>query len=179
MMAWLSKHVFFPLWEIKDGAHRRQYLRELSLSQWLDVEQIRRRQWQCVRAAVEYAFEHCPYYRARFAEAGFEGTLRDAEQLKKLPLLTKHDIGNHAEGLLSQQFDRSALIEAKTGGSTGHALTVYFDARCQEARNAAAMRSDRWAGWDIGSKVAAVWGNPPSADTLKKQLRNLLLDRVF
>ena len=46
-------------------------------------------------------------------------------------------------------------------------------------RNAAAMRSDRWAGWDIGMKVAAIWGNPPIADTLKKKLRNALLDHFI
>jgi phenylacetate-CoA ligase len=56
---------------------------------------------------------------------------------------------------------------------------VYFDERCQQLRNAAAMRSDHWAGWDLGMKVAAIWGNPPVADTLKKKLRNLLLDRIY
>jgi phenylacetate-CoA ligase len=179
MMAWLSKHVFFPLWELKDGAYRGQYLRELSDSQWRDAGAIREQQWQRMRAAVEYAFEHCQYYRMSFAKAGFDGKLRDRAQFKMLPLLNKRDIAEHTQALLSSEFDRAALIQAKTGGSTGQALTVYFDTRCQEARNAAAMRSDRWAGWDLGRKVAAVWGNPPQADTVKKRLRNLLLDRVF
>ena len=46
-------------------------------------------------------------------------------------------------------------------------------------RNAAAIRSDRWAGWDIGMKMAALWGNPPVADTLKKKIRKGLYDRVI
>jgi phenylacetate-CoA ligase len=151
----------------------------LSASQWRDPGSILAQQWQRTRATVEYAFAHCPYYRTSFARVGFDGKLRDREQFKMLPLLSKRDIREHTAALLSSAFDRTALIEARTGGSTGHALTVYYDTRCQEARNAAAIRADRWAGWDLGGKVAAVWGNPPQADTLKKRLRNLLLDRIF
>ena len=179
MMAWLSKHLFFPLWEIKDGAHRRQYWRELARSQWMDAAAIRSRQWERTRAAVAYAFENCPYYQITFTKAGLRGAPRDLEEFRALPLLTKGEIRQNTDGLLSREFDRADLIEARTGGSTGKALTVYFNERCQEARNAAAMRSDGWAGWDLGMKVAAVWGNPPAADTFKKRLRNLLLDRIF
>lgn len=179
MLTWLVKHAFSPLWEIKDGAHRRHYLRELSASQWLELETLRRRQWEKVRDVVAYAFQHCAYYRKRFAGAGFDGTLCDWESFRHLPLLTKRDIHESAEELLSREFRREDLVAAKTGGSTGTSLKVYFDQRCQEMRNAAAMRSDRWAGRDLGMKVAAVWGNPSVANTLKKKLRNLLLDRVF
>src|SRR5436190_12381905 len=166
MLSWLSKHFFFHLWEFKDGAHRGRYLRELEASQWLDKRVLRERQWQSVRQMVAYAFRHCPYYGARFAAAGFDGTLRDWESFRRLPLLSKQDIRANAERLLSDQFRRDQLVEARTGGSTGVALTVYFDERCQQMRNAAQMRSGRWAGWDIGMKVAAIWGNPPVAKTL-------------
>jgi phenylacetate-CoA ligase len=179
MLSWLSKHVFFPLWEIKDGSHRREYLQALTSGQWLDRETLRAQQWTRVREAVGYAVQHCPYYRERLAGVGSGGSLRDWAQFRSLPLLTKQDIRQNGDKLLSREFRRDDLVEAKTGGSTGVALTLYFDKRCQEMRNAAAMRSDRWAGWDIGMKVAAIWGNPPVADTLKKKLRNLLLDRVI
>ncbi|MCI0590554.1 MAG: phenylacetate--CoA ligase family protein [Gammaproteobacteria bacterium] len=179
MLTWLSRHVFFPLWEIKDGAHRQQYLRELSETQWLDAQTLRQKQWDRVRAAVKYAFDHCPYYYKRFADAGLDGPLHEWADFRRLPLLSKQDIRTNGESLLSREFRREDLIEARTGGSTGTALTLFCDKTCQEIRNAAAMRSDQWAGWDIGMKVAAVWGNPPVADTLKKQLRSLLLDRIM
>lgn len=179
MLTWLSKHIFFPLWEIKDGAHRLQYLHELSASQWWEPERLRHQQWERVRAVVEYAFRHCNYYQTRLATAGFDGVLRDWDEFHRLPLLTKRDIRENQEGLLSREFRRENLVMTKTGGSTGTALTLYFDKRCQEMRNAAAMRSDRWAGWDIGRKMAAVWGNPSVADTLKAKIRNRLYDRIF
>jgi len=179
MLNWLSKYVFFPLWEIKDGAHRRQYLSELSASEWLSPELLRKQQWDRVREMVRYAFKHCPYYHTRFTSIGFDGTISQWDDFSRLPLLTKQDIRTNQLNLLSQEFRREDLIEAKTGGSTGTALTLYFDQDCQELRNAAAMRSNQWAGWDIGMKVAAIWGNPPVADTLKKKIRRLLLDRTF
>lgn len=179
MLTWLSKHVAFPLWEFKDNAHRLKYLRELSAKQWLNRDALCKQQWGRVLEAVQYAYEHCPYYRERLAATDFDGSLRNWEHFKRLPLLTKHDIRENGDRLLSREFRREELVEARTGGSTGVALTVYFDKRCQEMRNAAAMHTDRWAGWDIGMKVAAIWGNPPLADTFKKKLRNLLLDRTI
>jgi phenylacetate-CoA ligase len=178
MLSWISKNVFFPLWELKDGAHRLQDLRELSASQWWGAKKLEDQQWQRLREIVKYAFERVPYYQ-RLAARGFDGTLRDWSDFRRFPILTKQDIRDNSDALLSRDFRREDLVEARTGGSTGVALTLYCDKRCQEMRNAAAMRSDQWAGWDIGMKVAAVWGNPPVADTLKKKLRSALLDRIM
>src|SRR6266853_1355579 len=178
-LTWLSKHVFYALWEIKDDSHRRQYLRALSKSQWWKAETFRNWQWERLREAVGYAFAHVPYYTTRYGAAGFDGTLRSWEAFQRLPLLLKQDIRENADDLLSREYRREDLVEARTGGSTGTALTLYSDKRCQELRNAAAMRSDQWAGWDMGMKVAAIWRNPPVANTLKKKLRNALLDRTI
>lgn len=179
MLSALSKHVFFPLWQRKDGAQRDRYLLELTASQWQPREVLRELQFRRLREAVSYAFAHCPHYRAGFAQAGFDGTLRNLEQFRSLPLLSKQEIRANTGALLSGEFDDGSRIEARTGGSTGTSLTVYFDARCQQMRNAAAMRSNRWAGWDVGTKAALVWGNPPVPRTLRARLRNLLLDRVL
>jgi phenylacetate-CoA ligase len=179
VLTWLSKHVFFPLWEVKDGAHRRRYLRELSASQWWKPEVLRQRQWERVREIVHYAYGHCTYYKSHYANLEFDGVLGTWGDFRRLPLLTKQDIRDNEEKLLSKAFRREDLVQAKTGGSTGTALNLYFDERCQEMRNAAEMRSHYWAGRDIGTKFAAVWGNPPAADTLKKKIRNLLIDRII
>lgn len=179
MLSWLSKHVFFPLWELKDGARRGEYLAELSASQWQGAQSLREAQWKRVCEIVQYAGRNCPYYQRQFAAIGFDGKLADWDDFRRLPVLSKQDIREHTDELISREFKRGELVEARTGGSTGTSLTVFADRRCQEQRNAAAMRSDQWAGWDIGMKVAAVWGNPPVADTLKKKLRSLLLDRYI
>jgi phenylacetate-coenzyme A ligase PaaK-like adenylate-forming protein len=179
MLTWISKRLVYPLWELRQGSHRLRYLSELRSSQWADREAQRKLQWERLRAAVGYAFAHVPYYRARYGAAGFDGVLGSRADFERLPLLRKKDIRSNADALLSGEFRRDDLIQAKTGGSTGVALSLYFDRRCQELRNAAAMRGDQWAGWDLGMKVAAIWGNPPVNDTPKKKLRSMLLERTL
>jgi phenylacetate-coenzyme A ligase PaaK-like adenylate-forming protein len=179
MLTQLSKYVFYPLWEMKDGAHRLQDLRELSESQWLSAEALQQRQWRRLQEMVAYAGKNCRHYVREFASLGFDGNLASWDDFRRLPMLSKQDIRERSDDILSSEYRREDLVEARTGGSTGKSLTLYFDKRCQEIRNAAAMRSDQWAGWDIGMKVGAVWGNPPVADTLKKKLRSALLDRTI
>lgn len=179
MLTWLSKHLAYPLWDIKDGSRVRQHLSELNKSQWQHRDQLLAQQWKRARDIVKYAFDHCAYYRDCLADIASQGVVQDWKEFKRLPLLTKQEMRHNRERMISREFRLEDLVEARTGGSTGVALTVHFDERCQEMRNAAAMRSDQWAGWDLGMKVAAIWGNPPAADTLKKKIRNLLLDRTF
>lgn len=179
MLSWAARNVFFPLWQWKDGAHRGRYLRELSASQWLSADALRARQWERLRETVSYAFARCPHYRTSFARAGFDGVLRDRDQFRRLPLLGKREVRSNPGGLCSSEYAARELVEARTGGSTGTSLVVYFDSRCQELRNAAAMRCNQWAGWDIGTKVAALWGNAPIPGSARERLRNLLLDRLI
>jgi phenylacetate-CoA ligase len=179
MLEWLSRSVFFPLWEIKDGAVRLKHFRELCASQWRAPEQIRVAQWSQAREIVRYAFENCEFYRRRYTSVGFDGRIESDGDFSRLPVVTKMDIRADGEAFLSRAYRREDLVEARTGGSTGTSLVLHFDERCQEMRNAAAMRSDCWAGWDIGMRVAAIWGNPPVAKTIKQKLRSLLRDRIF
>src|SRR5262249_3866810 len=43
----------------------------------------------------------------------------------------------------------------------------------------AAMRSDRWAGRDLGAKTVALWGNPPVEEGVKARVRSMLLSRLL
>jgi len=100
------------------------------------------------------------------------------EDLRLLPLLSKRDIQRHGAAMIHDNYRVDDLVEARTGGSTGAALTIYADRHCRDLRNAAAVRSDRWAGWDVGVKRGALWGNPPTAATLRHKLRKTLYERV-
>jgi phenylacetate-CoA ligase len=179
MLTWISKHVVYPLREAKQGARRLKYLEELRASQWRSEPELRQAQWVRLKDIVAYAFDNVPYYRASFEAVGFTGQLRTPEEFRSLPLLSKHTVRKNHDALISRVFRRDELVESRTGGSTGTALTLRFDKPCQQRRNAAAMRSDEWAGWDIGMKVAAIWGNPPVPHNLRGRLRNALVDRTM
>jgi phenylacetate-CoA ligase len=177
LMSALSRHVFHPLWNLKDGKHRLRILPGLLRSQWSSVEALRERQVQDLRRIVRYAARNSPYYGRMFAEQRFNPEQFTLEAFQGLPVLTKADIRASTDEILSREFARSTLGMHKTGGSTGVALTTYFDPEWLELRSADALRSNQWAGYFHGMKVASVWGNPPVARTFKQRLRAKLIDR--
>jgi phenylacetate-CoA ligase len=179
LMSALSRHVFHPLWDLKDGRHRLRDLRELERSQWLAPGVLLARQREHLGLIVRYAALHSPYYRRLFRERGFDPDNFRAADFHALPLLTKTIIRGSTDELLSRQFARSALLEHRTGGSTGVALKVYFDPEWINPRSADALRSDQWAGCFHGMKIASLWGNPPLPRTLKERIRALLVDRFI
>jgi phenylacetate-CoA ligase len=177
LMSALSRNLFHPLWDFKDGSRRLKVLHELERSQWLPPESLRARQQERLRAIVRYAAEHSPYYQRLFREHHLTAERFDPEAFGALPLLTKAAIRASTADILSREFTPQQLGQHKTGGSTGVALTTYFDRNWLETRTADAMRSDQWAGYYHGMKVAALWGNPPVAKTFKERLRRRLIDR--
>jgi phenylacetate-CoA ligase len=178
-MSSLSRHVFHPLWDLKDRSSRLQRLRQLQRSQWQSRGVLEAQQRERLRRIVRYAAGNCAYYARVFRECGFDASSFTLAQFAALPLLTKAIIRSSTDEMLSRQFRRSELGEHKTGGSTGVALITYFDRDWLIARTADYMRSDQWAGLFHGMKVAALWGNPPVARSFKERVRRLLIDRFL
>jgi phenylacetate-CoA ligase len=176
MIEILSRRLFYPLWDLKDRSTRLQQYRQLAQSQWWNAERLAELQLERLRAATSYAYEHCAYYRKAWRAAPQLGSLRD---FGGIPLLSKQAVRDHIDELRSNEYPVDRLITAKTGGSTGRALDLYFDVRCQEWRNAAALRADGWAGWRPGMLIGALWGTPPVPRTFKEKVRNALHDRTF
>jgi len=179
MLTRLSRTVFHPLWDAKDGGIRFKTLRDLMRTQWLSAAELNLRQQRKLRDLVLYAYHNTEYYKNLLDGNDISPMLQSSEQFSQIPFLTKAIIRQYPHALISRQYREYELVVAKTGGSTGKALTVRFDKKCQGIRNAAAMRADGWAGCEVGMKKVALWGNPPEADTWKKKLRGWLLDRVI
>jgi phenylacetate-CoA ligase len=177
MMEFIARHIGYPAWEIKERAERLRELRRLSRSQFWPREKIEAQQLERLRDIVAHAVATCDFYRETYGRLAVP-PIRSLGDLAALPLVSKQDLRAHAGRFMSSNPGPGPLFEARTGGSTGRALTVFFDKRCQEFRNAAAMRSDRWAGRDLGVRTAAIWGNPPRDESLKDRLRNALLSRL-
>jgi phenylacetate-CoA ligase len=172
----LVRHVSYPLWDLKDRSHRLAEYRALLRSQWLPSHALAVLQLRRLNAQLTHCWNSVPFYQRRWERPLQLSTL---EQLQTLPLVTKRDMHESQRQLISNDYPPHMLVEAKTGGSTGTSLRVLFDRRCQERRNAAAMRSDAWAGWRPGMLIGALWGTPPVPSTVKEKLRNALHDRIF
>ena len=176
----MSKYFFYPLWDIWDDSDKLKELKTLRNSQWFERGEIDDLQWSKFKGIVNHAYNNSPHYRAVFAQLGLKPEdIKSRSDLNLLPITRKADIRNNLDDFIADKYQQGQLVVAKTGGSTGFSLDLYFDKHCQEMRNAAAMRSDQWAGWDLGMVRGDLWGNPPTASTFKQKVRKALMEKSF
>ena len=181
LMASLSRNVFFPMLMVYERSNVRHHLKELEKSQYLSADRIHELQVERLRRLVQHAYAHCPFYRKRFDEAGFNPRrVQSIADLQCLPVLTKQEIQNNLATLRASNLSKNDLLPDKTGGSTGSPLNFFVNRDRYFSRNASALRHDRWTGWDIGDRSAYLWGHREDLSALqgiKAGLRNSLIDR--
>lgn len=175
------RHALYPLWAVKNRSHRLQFLASLEKSQYWPRNTLIEQQWLAFKRIATHAFETCPYYQKKFREAGMSpADLRSREDIDSVPTITKEEIQEHRDEMVSSHYRVDSLIRDMTGGSTGSPMQFYYDKDRQDSRVAATLRHNRWAGWSIGDRAAVLWGAPQDTKTsgaLKDRVRDWILDR--
>jgi phenylacetate-CoA ligase len=103
----------------------------LAVSLWANPRLSRGRlldfQQRLLRRRMTQAFGRVPFWRERFAAAGLgPGDIRDATDLRSLPLTSRREIQDQApDRLLDTALPRRSLLSATTTGSTGEPLRLY------------------------------------------------------
>jgi phenylacetate-CoA ligase len=179
--ALLIKHVLYPLWAVKNGSARLRCLAELEASQYWTRQALVEQQWTLFKAMFAHAFETCPYYRQKFRAAGIgPDDLRTSEDIARVPTITKEEIQQNRDAMVSTKYSVESLIPDMTGGSTGSPMQFYYDNDRLDSRVGATLRHNRWAGWDIGDRAAILWGAPQDtivSGKLKDRIRTWIQDR--
>jgi phenylacetate-CoA ligase len=83
---------------------------------------------------------------------------------------------------ISRNHSVKDMVKDSTGGSTGRNIHFYEDKEELSNRFAAGVRSDSWAGLNVGEKYAQIWGSSLDlgrSSFLKKNLDKVLLRRLF
>jgi len=174
------RHVVEPLRTTYSGSPLREAWHALEKSQYLPVDVLRDRQWQQLTELVATVYATNDFYRQRLDACGVTpATLRGWDDFARIPLLTKQEVRDLGLGLISRGYDAGTLVKAKTGGSTGKPLEIFFTDAVSEKRNASGRRHLRWAGWEVGEPRAAVWGNPHYATGLGDKLREWLFGPIM
>jgi len=134
-------------------------LRDLEASQWLSREAVEDLQLRKLRPLLAHAGATVPYYRELFARIGFapEG-LRSTADLAAIPALDRDTLIDRFDDLRSQR-PPSPVACRVTGGSTGRRVRFLVDERDTAMRSAHIARNLRWLGWDLGDRIAYVWGS--------------------
>jgi phenylacetate-CoA ligase len=182
LYAELIRHVTHPALMLKEGKLRVfKYLKEFEASQYLELNEIRTRQWNNLKKLIDHAYKSSSFYKTRLEQAGLTPLdIHDFSDYLKVPLLLKKDIQEHLADLTSKKYHPENLVSNRTGGSTGMPLHYFHDKERLFSMEASAIRHFRWAGHNIGDKIAAIWGSRRDIshpDGIKSKLRGLLVER--
>jgi phenylacetate-CoA ligase len=108
------------------GALFDRHLRELMESEKWSAAEIEAYQNEKVRGLVRYAYENVPFYRDRWQSLGITpDDIRSRDDLVKLPVLTKEDVRENLDRLLSRSAIRRDVVFKHTSGTSGKALHFY------------------------------------------------------
>src|SRR5215469_4591556 len=125
--------------KIRLGRSFEKHLARLLESEKWSRTEIRAYQDERVRELIRYAYDHVPFHRDRMRERKLTPVdIRTVDDLAKLPVLTKEEVRNNRDRLLSIKARSIDLHLRHTSGTTGKALELYVN------RSAIAMQ---WAIW--------------------------------
>lgn len=143
------------------------------LDQLLAHERLTRQELEAVsnsrlRHIIAYAYENVPYYRALLDRCHIPpAAVKTRADLQRLPPLTKALIREHF-GALTSRVSVPRTRQASTGGSTGEPLRFLTTSDVKDWHDAAKLRFWRYAGLELGTRHALVWGSTFDVKRLQK-----------
>ena len=161
MNGFLLKKLAFPIYHNLTRTGLMGTIAELQSNQWKSKEELIRLQSLKLKRLLRHAYENISFYRKKFDDIGVDlKDLHHPEYFHHIPLLTKKEINENREGMISTRLNGNRLIPNSTSGSTGEALHFYLDFRSTVFRRASVIRNQEWLGNRLGDKSARIWGAP-------------------
>ena len=146
----LIRRYMGPFW------YRRQWLNK---TQWLSKEELADVQFNLLKRTIHYAERHVPYYRKLMKNQGFSSEdIRSLEDIKLFPVMTKQDVINADDTILSRLLPKCLLRHAFTGGTTGTPLNLYRSLFSIGNEHAFLRRQWDWAGLKFSDNCAYLKG---------------------
>jgi phenylacetate-CoA ligase len=151
------KYVLIPI-QNKD-IHFLKIYNLLQKSQWFSPNEIIDIQWKKFQKLINYSYLNVPYYHILFDNNKLNILdIKSINDILKIPCLSKKNINENFNLMLSTIIDKSRLIKQTTSGSTGEPITIFHDVNTQNIHTATGWRFREWAGHNIGDKYAQIWG---------------------
>jgi phenylacetate-CoA ligase len=132
---------------------------QLSETQWLDPDALRRRQFLQLDQLLAHAYRESPFYRQRLQAAGYTPGFRVTEEFwAGIPLLTRGDIHGCGEALRSRRLplhhDPAQML--RSSGTTGQPVTTYSSRISRLFWAAFTLRDHFWHNRDFSKVLAAI-----------------------
>lgn len=118
-------HVFGPY---KYGVNAyRQFVLSLRRIEWNDPLSVQKYQVQQLQKVLAYAAKYVPYYRDLFRKLKFNSDdVTSLEVLQDLPILSRQDVVEHFDRLVSSHAGRMRKQLVMTSGSVGKPMRFYL-----------------------------------------------------
>lgn len=157
---WPSKFLLFAY----DKLNHRNILGEynkLKETSNFDLHSIKQYQENKLKAILEYAAKCIPFYRNILNKYNVNSKeFSPFSILNKLPILTKDDIRNNFDNLISDQYrNAKGICFDFTGGSSGQPLKFAYDETYKDIRWAIIYNNLIWAGYNLGDCHGFVYGS--------------------
>ncbi len=123
----LVRPIFFRIAEKKAGRAVTKKIKLISRFYNLTKLEQAKRCRDDFLLSIRYAFEHVPYYKKTLSKNLICKFAEDEKYLADFPVLTKDDVIEAGDDLISDQFNKASLRKQKTGGSSGKSAYFYYD----------------------------------------------------
>ena len=179
LYAWAYDHLLFSVWQrVVRGRPIREHQALLEKTQWLAAAELERLQLASLRALLEHAGRHIPYWRELFGRVRFDPRgVQSSTDLQALPVLTRDIVQDRFKDLRDPT-RRRQNIRKGTSGTTGVPLRFEYCNESEAWRQATRLRGYGWAGYRLGLPTLHYWG---AGAVVPRGLaaRKLRLDRMM
>lgn len=159
---WLLENIILPLGDILTGQEVQKDLKFLQRSKYWSREQIDAFQNERLRALIDHAFNHVPYYHDVMVERGLQPRdIQTKADLYKLPIINKNTIRQEGtQRFISDCIPQSKMIKSGSSGSTGQPFVYYITKESDSMDIAANLRGWYDFGWRLGDKYVKIAQSP-------------------
>lgn len=178
----IAEHVFLPIFDLTRSTGISRCLKSLEKSQWYSSDRLQRIQNSDLAVLLEHAYENVPYYHKLFRTMRLRpGQIRNVEDLKNLPIITKQHVRNNLQNMKAVNVSPKETLLYVTGGSTGEPMGFWVSRADRSWGTAAMLRSNSWcSSYRLGDPMALVWASHvdlKESTKLKERMLNFFMRR--
>jgi phenylacetate-CoA ligase len=141
------------------GGKFNRILKEFEDHERWSIEQLREYQNEKLRNLIEHCYHNVDYYREIMDSQGLKPSdINSVDDLREFPVLTRDDLRNNSDRLISKTHKKSRLILGHTSGTTGSPLEFYYDKNICLLKNVVDWRQKIWGGVKPRDRMAFFHG---------------------
>ncbi len=134
--------------KISSELEKTQHFNDLELREWQDKK---------LNLLIQHAYKNVPYYGSLFKKLKITpDDIRNIDDFRKLPLLSKEDVRNYSNDLLDRNANKAFLNWDFTSGTSGKPLRFYRDLYSINFENAVLWRQKKWGGISPYDRIAVL-----------------------